>query len=75
MPTRPRSRRRARPTRPSGDRRLAEVSVDGPRGAIQMSKQHHAPLTMYLGQVKADGSVEVIKSFPNVDPGAQCPKL
>jgi branched-chain amino acid transport system substrate-binding protein len=30
---------------------------------------------MYLGRVKADGSVDVIKSFPNVDPGAQCPKL
>jgi urea transport system substrate-binding protein len=54
---------------------LPEVSVDGPRGTIQMSVQHHAPLTMYLGRVKADGSVEVIKSFPNVDPGAQCPKL
>jgi branched-chain amino acid transport system substrate-binding protein len=54
---------------------LPEVSVKGPRGTIQMSVQHHAPLTMYLGRVKADGSVEVIKSFPNVDPGAQCPKL
>ena len=36
---------------------LAEVSFVGPRGTISMSKQHHAPLTMYLGQVKADGSV------------------
>jgi branched-chain amino acid transport system substrate-binding protein len=54
---------------------LPQVSVKGPRGTIQMSVQHHAPLTMYLGRVKADGSVEVIKSFPNVDPGAQCPKL
>ena len=54
---------------------LGEVSVDGPRGKIDMSKQHHAPLTMYLGQVQADGSVKVIKSFPNVDPGAQCPNL
>ncbi|MBI5263983.1 MAG: substrate-binding protein [Bradyrhizobium sp.] len=54
---------------------LGEVSVDGPRGKIEMSKQHHAPLTMYLGQVQADGSVKVIKSFPNVDPGAQCPNL
>src|ERR1700731_2963440 len=49
---------------------LGEVSVEGPRGKIDMSKQHHAPLTMYLGQVQADGSVKVIKSFPNVDPGA-----
>jgi branched-chain amino acid transport system substrate-binding protein len=54
---------------------LSEVSVEGPRGKIDMSKQHHAPLTMYLGQVQADGSVKVIKSFPNVDPGAQCPNL
>jgi urea transport system substrate-binding protein len=54
---------------------LGEVSVEGPRGKIEMSKQHHAPLTMYLGQVQADGSVKVIRSFPNVDPGAQCPNL
>jgi branched-chain amino acid transport system substrate-binding protein len=54
---------------------LGEVSVEGPRGKIDMSKQHHARLTMYLGQVQADGSVKVIKSFPNVDPGAQCPNL
>ena len=54
---------------------LGEISVEGPRGKIAMSKQHHAPLTMYLGQVQADGSVKVIKSFPNVDPGAQCPNL
>ncbi|WP_315776510.1 MULTISPECIES: substrate-binding protein [unclassified Bradyrhizobium] len=52
---------------------LAEVSVDGPRGTIRMDKQRHAPLTMYLGQVQADGSVKVIQSFQNVDPGAQCP--
>src|SRR6516165_6392101 len=52
---------------------LSEVSVDGPRGTIRMDKQRHAPLTMYLGQVQPDGSVKVIQSFPNVDPGAQCP--
>ncbi|CAJ0718960.1 substrate-binding protein [Ralstonia mannitolilytica] len=54
---------------------LAKVSVQGPRGTITMNKQHHAPLTMYLGRVKRDGSVEVINTFPNVDPGAQCPRL
>lgn len=54
---------------------LGGVKVDGPRGTIVMSVQHHAPLTMYLGQVQGDGSVKVIKSFPNVDPGAQCPNL
>ncbi len=54
---------------------LPEVSFDGPRGTVQMSKQHHAPLTMYLGQVKADGTVQVLDSFKNVDPGQQCPNL
>lgn len=54
---------------------LAEVSFKGPRGTIQMNKQRHAPLTMYLGKVKDDGTVEVISTFENVDPGEQCPKL
>ena len=40
-----------------------------------MSKQHHAPLTMYLGQVQADGSVKVASTFKDVDPGEQCPNL
>ena len=54
---------------------LGEVSVQGPRGTIVMSKQHHAPLSMYLGQVQGDGSVKVIQSFPSVDPGDQCPNM
>jgi urea transport system substrate-binding protein len=54
---------------------LAEVSFDGPRGLVQMNRERHAPLTMYLGQVQADGSVSVVKAFQNVDPGSQCPKL
>jgi urea transport system substrate-binding protein len=54
---------------------LAQVTFEGPRGAINMGHQHHAPLTMYLGQVQANGSVKVIKTFANVDPGDQCPKL
>jgi branched-chain amino acid transport system substrate-binding protein len=54
---------------------LATVSFDGPRGVIQMNKQRHAPLNMYLGQVQADGSVKVIATFNNVDPGDQCPNL
>ncbi|MBV8915491.1 MAG: substrate-binding protein [Acetobacteraceae bacterium] len=56
-------------------RALPTVSFQGARGPIQMSKDHHAPLTMYLGQVQQDGSVRVIQSFPNVDPGNQCPNL
>lgn len=54
---------------------LPGVSFKGPRGNISMSKQHHAPLTMYLGQVQEDGSVNVVDSFKGVDPGDQCPNL
>jgi urea transport system substrate-binding protein len=54
---------------------LADVTVDGPRGSIRMNKQRHVPLTMYLGQVQADGSVKMIRAFKDVDPGDQCPNL
>ena len=54
---------------------LATVKVEGPRGTIQMNKQRHAPLTMYLGQVQKDGSIKLLESFKNVDPGEQCPNL
>jgi urea transport system substrate-binding protein len=54
---------------------LGEVSFQGPRGLIKIDKQHHAALTMYLGQVQGDGSVKVVKSFKDVDPGQQCPAL
>lgn len=54
---------------------LAEVSFTGPRGTVSMSRQHHAPLTMYLGQVQDDGSIKVIDTFEGVDPGDQCPNL
>ena len=54
---------------------LAEVSYDGPRGVVKMGKQRHAPLNMYLGQVQGDGSVKVITTFMNVDPGEQCPSM
>jgi urea transport system substrate-binding protein len=54
---------------------LANISFDGPRGRVQMNKQRHTPLTMYLGQVQKDGSVKILSSFANVDPGQQCPNL
>lgn len=54
---------------------LAQVAVDGPRGKIQMNKQRHAPLTIYLGQVQKDGNVAVLETFKDVDPGEQCPNL
>jgi branched-chain amino acid transport system substrate-binding protein len=56
-------------------KQLADVTVEGPRGTIKMNKEHHAPLTMYLGQVQADGNVNVIQAFKDVDPGEQCPNL
>ncbi len=54
---------------------LPTVSFTGPRGTITMNKDHHAPLTMYLGQVQDNGSVKVAATFKDVDPGAQCPNL
>jgi branched-chain amino acid transport system substrate-binding protein len=54
---------------------LPTVSFTGPRGTIIMNKDHHAPLTMYLGQVQSDGTVKVAATFKDVDPGAQCPNL
>jgi len=54
---------------------LAQVSFDGPRGTIRMDKERHTPLTMYLAQVQPDGSLKVIESDKNVDPGDQCPHL
>ena len=54
---------------------LPEVSYDGPRGMVQMNRQHHAALTMHLGRVRADGKIDVIHSFKDVDPGEQCPGL
>lgn len=54
---------------------LGEVEVTGPRGRIKIDgESRHAALTMYLGQVTDDGSVKIIKSFPNVSPGKQCRK-
>ena len=54
---------------------LDDVAYEGPRGLIKMNKQRHAPLTMYLAQVQAGGSIKLIDSFQNVDPGEQCPYL
>jgi len=39
----------------------------------QAVQEHLVEQPQDLGQVQADGSVKVIQSFPNVDPGAQCP--
>lgn len=54
---------------------LPTVVFKGPRGPVQMNKQHHAPLPIYLAQVQADGSTKVLQSFGLIDPGEQCPKF
>ncbi|WP_029585730.1 substrate-binding protein [Bradyrhizobium sp. URHD0069] len=54
---------------------LPTVAFKGPRGPVQMNKQHHAPLPIYLAQVQADGKTKVLKDFGLIDPGDQCPKL
>ncbi len=54
---------------------LGEVSFDGPRGPVTMDKSRHTPLAMRLGQIQADGSVKILQTFPDVDPGAQCPNI
>ena len=52
---------------------LGEVSYTGPRGPVQMNKSRHTPLSMRLGQVQGDGSIKILETFANVDPGMQCP--
>ena len=54
---------------------LPSIVFKGPRGQVQMNKQHHAPLPVYLAQVQADGRTKVLKSFGLVDSGNQCPNL
>ncbi|UWE15006.1 substrate-binding protein [Herbaspirillum huttiense] len=54
---------------------LGEVSFNGPRGTVAMNKSHHAPLSMRLGQVQADGSIRILETFASVDPGNQCPSI
>ncbi len=54
---------------------LGEVSYKGPRGQVQMNKSRHTPLAMVLGQVRSDGSIRILETFPSVDPGPQCPAI
>jgi len=54
---------------------LGGVSFNGPRGNVQMNKSRHTPLSMRLGQVQADGSIQILETFANVDPGEQCPNI
>ena len=54
---------------------LPTVTFTGARGPITMNEQHHAPLTIYLGQVTDDGSEKLIGTFKDVPAGEQCPNL
>jgi len=54
---------------------LPTVVFNGPRGSVQMNKEHHAPLPIYLAQVQADGKTKVLKNFGLIDPRDQCPNL
>jgi ABC-type branched-subunit amino acid transport system substrate-binding protein len=54
---------------------LREVSFDGPRGPVSMDKSRHTPLSMRLGRIRPDGSVAILQTFPDVDPGVQCPNI
>lgn len=54
---------------------LGEVSFDGPRGLVSMDRSRHTPLSMRLGQIQPDGSVKILQTFPNVNPGPQCPNI
>jgi branched-chain amino acid transport system substrate-binding protein len=40
-----------------------------------MNRSRHVPLAMRLGQIQPDGSVKVLQTFKDVDPGLQCPNL
>lgn len=54
---------------------LPTVVFNGPRGPVQMNRQNHAALPIYLGQVQPDGSTRMIKYAGLIDPGDQCPNL
>lgn len=52
---------------------LGGAVFNGPRGLVQMNRSRHAALSMQLGQVRSDGSIAILQTFPGTDPGTQCP--
>ena len=58
---------------------LSQVSFDARAGWCGGAQGGMPPapcaLTMRLGQVQQDGSIKILQTFENVDPGAQCPDL
>jgi len=52
---------------------LGEVSFAGPRGMVRMNSSRHTALSMRLGKVRSDGSIAILQTFVDVDPGNQCP--
>ncbi|SDB40159.1 substrate-binding protein [Pseudomonas sp. NFACC13-1] len=54
---------------------LNNVSINGPRGVVQMNANRHTPLAMRLGQIQSDGSIRILETQEGVSPGTQCPNL
>jgi urea transport system substrate-binding protein len=54
---------------------LPEVSFTGPRGPVRIDQQHHAALSVSVGQVQGDGSIKILKNLGLIDSGNQCPDL
>ena len=52
---------------------LRQVSFTGPRGLVKMDRGRHTPLSMRLGEIRSDGSIKILETFAEVDPGMQCP--
>ena len=51
---------------------LSEVSFTGPRGRVQMNRSRHTPLSMRLAQMRSDGTIRILETYANIDPGVQC---
>jgi branched-chain amino acid transport system substrate-binding protein len=65
--------RPVRPIQPRRSKRCQLFPLPAHAARSSMDKQHHAPLTMYLGQVQSDGTVKVAATFKDTDPGERCP--
>ena len=46
-----------------------------PEGYVKVHENQHLWSKTRIGQVQKDGSVKLLDTFKNVDPGAQCPNL
>jgi urea transport system substrate-binding protein len=51
---------------------LSQVSFNGPRGLVHMTKDRHAALPIYIGIGQKDQSFKIIKKLGVVTPSQQC---